>query len=124
MPTMRDITYFDWEQPFVKQWNNRNLIKWKGAHPWWDTNPRPLNQMSSSLTTAFSIYIYIYIYMYIYTYVAFVWFLLRVICVWDFEKDMEALKEIIREVISRRHIDITMSKHNKFKHDLFSEKNG
>ena len=31
-------------------WYNRNLMKRKIAHPWWDSNPRPLDYMPSALT--------------------------------------------------------------------------
>ena len=50
---------------------------------------------------------------YIYIYMVFVLFLLRLMCVCYFEKDMEALKEIIREVNRSQQINITMLKHNK-----------
>ena len=35
-----DSTYFHCEHFF---WNTQNFIKWKRAHPWWYSNPRPLD---------------------------------------------------------------------------------
>ena len=29
-------------------WNNRNFMKCKRAHPWWDSNPRPIDDMPSA----------------------------------------------------------------------------
>ena len=50
MPTLRGQ-----QRPFSTvnscSWNNWNFIKWKIAHPWWNSNSRLFNYMPSALIT-------------------------------------------------------------------------